>query len=380
MKKFLAFMLSCVLVFTLVAFVACSNGTNVGGNNFKEVNLEDEATRTEFVNALSAKVDVNALFDDPTSENWTYGLEQKSTSKVAFDLSLTTVGENSTKYSAKGNLQLSETVKASIKNSGKISPDVAASAKISAKGNLNLPDEAYALLGGYNEKIAEMVGVEEFDLAQAVKTLVTNFDYTIEAYADADAALISVSDSLYGKLPEFVTEMLGSRKIKLAYGAMTSTYAAATSGQPGLDEEEVKETINEVIDEIILPFKISVSVATHNGYALRITVTKQSILTILDAMVGNGAPEWLTAAKETVEKSLSSDAKFELTVRVDKNGMLAQVAYEFNFKLNVDTTIDGFGAIKGSFSLSSSQELKKFNGKITKPNDADYKVPAFMGA
>lgn len=380
MKKVLAFILSLVLAFTLVAVVACN--TQPGGGTFKEVDLNDKSTREEFVNTLAEKIDVEKLLGgDPTKEGWTYGLEEKASSKVEFDLSATfaqaaaEAEAKDDKLTAKGNIELSENAKVTYKSNGlSKAPEFAASVSLTAKGKIDLNDNLYALIGSLGE---EEFG-EDFDLAAAVKKLIgSNFNYKVDAYVDSEAALISLSDDLYKNLPEFVTEMLGSKNIKVPFGPSASVLASEAEGNGlELDKEQVKAAINNVIDEYILPFKVSVSVANKNGYALKLTVTKDSVVAVLNtAFSGTQTPEWV----ELVKNSIDSGAKLELTVRVDSNGALSSVELESNIKLNLDLTLEGVN-VKGTVSLSGSVELKKFSGKVSKPSGEFKEIQGFEGS
>ena len=379
MKKILAFVLSLVLALTLVVVVAC-NGSQPGGNSFKEVDLTDQATREEFVNALAEKVDVEKLLNgDPTKEGWTFGVEEKASSKVDFDLSATLGEDASEKLTAKGNVELSESAKATYKNNGTgKAPDFAASVSLSAKGKVELNDALYDMIGSLGE---EYLG--DFDLVGTIKKLVgSNFNYKVDGYVDSEAALISLSDELYNNLPEVVTGMLGSKNFKIPFGGSSSTLAAAeteTSSGLELKQEDVKKAINTVIDNFVLPYKISVAVANKNGYALRLTATKASVTAVL-----SGVPSTTDEAQEEASwmesllGAIDNDAKVELTVRVDKNGALSSVNLESNVKLNLNMTIEGV-KLSGTVSVSGSVEVKKFNGTVSKPSGTFTEIKGFEG-
>lgn len=361
MKKFLAILLSLVLVFTLVAFAACDGGSNVGGNNFKTVNLEDETTRTEFVNTLAEKADTDKLIGDSTQEGWTFGLEEKATSKLAFDLDMTPDGVTDTKLTAKGNLELTENAKVKLTGNGaKAAPDFVASMQIGAKGNANLSDGVYEII---NSELSA-------DLGAIIQKLATNFNYSVKGYADKDGALIELSDSLYGNLPENVQQMLGSKKIKLPSDSASSTTYAASVDSSDPQTEAIKTFIDTVVVEYLLQFKISVSVATNNrGFALKLSANKESVLAILDVVLTG--EENAESYKEMVSNAVT-EAKFELTVRVDKDGGFSSVKSETSLKLNLDVEIPNFLPVKGTLSISGSVEISKFNGKINKPNADGY--------
>lgn len=363
MKKILAFILSLVLVFTLVAFAACS----AGGNNFKEVDLTDTETREEFVNALAEKVDVNNLIGNYAAEGWTFGLEEKASTKLAFDK--LTVTWDEAEFSANGSVELSENAKISVKGNGAIAePDIAASLSLTAKGNLTLSDSIYDMFDALVEEYSlDSMGID----SDYLKGLITNFNYSVNAYVDNEVVLISLSESLYNKLPEFITETITSRLIKITLSSLNqpATLDAAPSIDGTAQTEAIKEAINEVIDEIILPLNLTVSVANSNGYAVRISASKESVAAFVDEVLYDDE-ELATAVKQAV-----GNFKFELTVRVDKNGAFSSISSESNIKLNLDLTFGDF-AVKGGLTMSASTEIKKFSGKVSKPT-GDYQEVDF---
>lgn len=371
MKKFLAAILSLVLVLTVVVCVACNS--EAGGNNFKEVDLTDKETREQFVDALSEKVDTEALIGNPNEEGWTFGLEEIVTSNLVFDLSMTPAQD--AVYKVKGNLNLNENVKAKLTSNGATKdPTVAAALTLSAKGNIELSDLVYQLIDG---EISDMMG-EEISIKDTVQSLITNFNYSVSAYADNEVILANISDSIYGKLPEDIQKMLGSSKIKLPVDVLDelSTYAVmddSGSDLLGLNKEEVKQAINQLIDNVLLRYNISVSVATQKGYALRISANQQSILAILNDALADVDDASLV---KTVKDAIGSDTKLELTIRVDENGAFSSISYDTSLQFNLKTTVSGYGEISASVSMSSSFALKKYSGAISKPDDKDYKLPA----
>lgn len=378
MKKVLAFVLSLVLIFTLVAVAACDGSNDkIGGNKFKEVDLNDTAKRAEFVNSLAERADTEKLIGNPNQAGWSFGLEEMANSKFEFNVDVTPAGAD--KLTAKGNVEVTENVKASIKSNGaKAAPEFAASLVLGLKGNVELPETVYGLLDG----LFEGTFMEEIGFATILQGLLTNFDYALGAYVDSDAALFELSEGLYGKLPEEVQQMLGSRKIMLPLGALSaSTYASTTIGgfdgsmlQSGI----IKAYIDSVLVEYLLQFKISVAVANNSrGYALRLTANKESVLAILDTALSYAQAADAAAIKEMVAKSIS-EAKFELTVRIDKDGAFSSIKTETALKLSLDLDIPEFAAIKGTVSTSGSVEISVFKGTISKPNAADYAIPAFM--
>ena len=376
MKKVLAIILSLVLVLTLVVAVACDN------ENFKEVNLEDKETREEFVNALAEKIDRDTLLSgDPTKEGWTFGLEETAKSKLNLDLALTPAQAaaaeeaDSSKFTVKGNVELSESAKATVKSNGKADPTVAASLSLSAKGNLEASDNLWALLDTVAQE--SKINGEDFDLVETVKALVTNFNYSIDAYADNEAALIKLSDGLYNKLPKFVTDMIGSKLIKITYGgsAEAATLSAAEGSDLVADAEKaaLKVAINNVIDTVIIPFKISVAVSTTNGYAVKLTVSQQSVLTVLDSALKDLAKD-NAALATSIKNAIGADTKIELVVKVDKEGAFSSFSVDSKFSLNLDLTVASVGNVKGTVTLSGSVEVKKFKGTVSKPKNAsEYK-------
>lgn len=351
MKKGLAFVLSFVLIFTVVALVACDS--QPGGNHFSEVNLKNSETRTEFVNTLAEKADAKKLFGDPSKEGWSLGLQENSKSKLGLNLTLTPA-EGDGKYTANGNVEVTQSFKAMFKRTSD-NLDFKGSLSIGAKGNVGLSDN-----------ICELIGEETNAL---VKKLLANFNYRVDAYVDNDVALVSISDSIYGNLPESVTDALGSNKIKIA---LNSTNVATFAEELSALEDEtdsVEAVINSIIDNFIVPYKISVSVAHFNGYAVKFTATKESILAILGATPSATAS---SVEDDTIAKFLSDDTKLELTFRVDRNGRFSSISMKSNFKLNLYLDIPDMGKITGSVSLSGTSELKNADVAITKPNEKDY--------
>ena len=367
MKKVLAFVLSLVLVFTLVAFAACNGLGNAGGNNFKEVNLQDEATRKEFVNTLAENADTDKLFGDPTKEGWTFGLEEKASAKLAFNLDLTPEDVTDVKFTAKGNVDLKENAKIKLTSNGAQSdPDVVASFSLGAKGDADLSDDIYDIINSE--------GDESF--GALIKKLATNFNYSLSGYLDKDGALVELSDGLYGNLPEDVQEKLGSKKIKLPMDAISNTTYAVAADSSDDQSDSLKTYIDTVVVESLIQLKITVAVSTNgSGYALKLTATKESVLAILDLTLSD--MEEAESYKEMVSNAIT-EAKIELTVRVDNNGGFSSIKTETNLKLNLDVAIPDFLTAKGTLSLNSSVEISKFNGKIVKPNESGYKVPAFL--
>ena len=374
MKKVLAIVLSLVLALSLVAFVACDN--TPGGNNFHEVDLEDQDTREEFVNALAEKVDVEKLIGDPTEEGWTFGLEETAKSKLDFDVQYSMAGTSIGAYTAKGKVEFSENAKLKITgNSANDAPDFVSSTSIGLKGNVELSDSIYALLN----VLSQQIDVDGLDIAATVKSVITNFNYEVKTYVDKDVALVEMSDGLYSKLPDFVREFLGSRKLKFDLSDLTSygisTFETTTTEGVEdfleLDTEEVKQFINDFIDDVLLQYKISISVSATNGYALRITVKQESILAILDE-VFNDVPANYAELVSSLKNAIGSDTKFELTVRVDEEGAFSSIKTESRFSINLSLSTSALGTVKAKISTSDTVEIKKFSGRISKPNDKDY--------
>lgn len=369
MKKLLAFLVSLVLALTLVAAVACG-GNQPGGNNFTTVDLTNTDARAEFVNTLAEKADLEKLFGDPTKAGWTYGLEETASSNVEFNVSATAEG---TTLTANGKVELSENAKVTIKSNGEDKdPDLAASMKLSAKGNVTLPQDLYDVLTSLNE---------ELDFGALAKSLLTNFNYSVDAYVDNDVALISISDSLYNKLPDIVKDSI-SQKIKISLKAANdvAAYAAETDGAEDMENEIIKQSIDAVVDYLV-SFKIGVAVSNQNGYALKLTVTKESVVALLSALpsVEEVTESDFLALINSVAGSLSDSSKIELTVRIDSNGAFNSFKVESNLAFNLDLTI-GEVKLSGTASLKGSVEVKKFTGKVSKPNEKDYKeLEGFQG-
>ena len=388
MKKFLAFILSLVLVFTLVAVVAC-DGPQPGGNNFQEVDLEDEtpkddendlSAREKFVNTLAEKVSVDKLVGDPSEEGWTFGLAETVKSKLNFNVDLAIGGMPAGIYTAKGDVTTSQNSKVVFKGNGPDAyPDVMSTSSITAKGNVELSEGVYALLGLFTQQ-GSMAG---FDLATTLQGLITNFNYSVNAYVDNEVALISLSDGLYNKLPAFVTSIL-AQKIKISLAALSgfATYAETDGGSDsdggadaywGLDLEEIKAYINSIIDNVLLQYKISVSVSAVNGYALKFTVTQQSILALLETVSDEfGSDSWVTYAAEVVKQSLGADTKLELVIRLDEEGAFGGMSLESKVSFNFNVEIPNFGTLKATVTATDSVSVKKFSGTITKPSENGY--------
>ena len=372
MKKFLSIILSLVLAFTLVAVVACDNTpNNVGGNNFKEVELTEAETREEFVNTLSEKIDAEALIGDPTAAGWTFGLEQKAKSKIKFEAEYSMTGTSVGAYTANGNVEINETVQNTYKGNGANAPvDFAALTTASVKGNIVLSDTVYAMINALSQELA----IEGVDVAAIVKSLITNFNYEVKTYADKDVALIELSEGLYNKLPQMVTELLGSRKLKIDLSQLNDGDMLPEGGDSlddlvGLIPEDVKVAINELIDNVLLQYKISVGVSTKNGYALKLTVNQQSILAILNDALADVEDASLVNA---IKNAIGADSKFEIVLRIDEEGAFAGISVESTLNVNFNWTSATIGVIKVKVNLSGSVEINKFNGTIAKPDAKDY--------
>ena len=358
MKKVLAFILSLVLVLGVVVLVACDS--QPGGNNFKTLDLNDDDTRTEFVNVLAEKVDSEKLFGDSEQDGWKFGLSENGSSKLGLDLALTPA-EGADKLTVKGNVEFKQSAKLTLKKT-EDGISFANSLNATAKGNVDLSENIYALLGE--------------ETAAIVKKIITNFNYTVDTYMDEEVALISLSDSLYKNLPEKYKEALGSRKIKIALKSSSiQTFAEETDGEIDNELEYKKEFINGLIDSYLIPLKISVSVANTNGYAIKFTVTKESVLAVLSSFLPSeteGSDSWIVAAINSVASSISDDAKFELIVRIGQDGSFSAFSLTLNCKLTLDFDIPDYGKVTGTVSVNSSVETKKFSGSISKPNEKDY--------
>lgn len=362
MKKFLAFALSIVLLFSVFAFVACKSDEPQGEikGRYKEVNLANEQERKEFVQTLVAQIDEDKLIGNIEADNWSFGLEEKYSTNLEFDLKAV-VGADSGKsdtYAVNGKLNVRQLAKISLKtnNTNTFPVDFAASISASVKGNVNLPDVIY----------------QNMEDAELVRSLISDFDYSLDAYVDNQNAFVSLPEKLVNLLPEGT---LPSNKLKLPIssifgGSAPSPFALSTEDEIlGELDFELEELIADFVD-MCVEYKISVAVSKTNGYAVRLTADKQTVLAILRAE--EELPENIISV---IDYNLGNNFKAEVYFAINKDGSFKQISAN----LSLDTTIalsgDAFDIpdtdISGTVKLNYAFDLLRFDGKIDQPKDAD---------
>lgn len=91
---------------------------------------------------------------------------------------------------------------------------------------------------------------------------------------------------------------------------------------PYFEGKDALEVVNGFIDDVLLRYDVGVAISVTNGYAVKFTLDRQSILAILD----DALTDEQESAKETVKESLAADSMLELIVRVDDEGAVILTA------------------------------------------------------
>lgn len=368
MKKFLAISASAVMALSVFAFSACTDNTDKGAENltYTEVDLSTEEAKAEFLEELTTNINPEKLFGDTKAEGFSYGLasDVKLSAEVNATAKAVPVSETETKdLSAYVKVELGESLQ--YKFSEK---DVLLSSKTNVKYNTNIADEIYALVALYLEMPEGSV--------ETLKTVFASGDYTLNEYIDGEYLYVEYPESIVGLLPEEIQGFLPEGgKLKIAFsdlagfgsGDNNDSYYSSTEDA----YDEGMETVNmiEYIFNIIETCNVKIAVSKENGYALKVSADKDSIVKLIKQTPA--AAYWAQVEQVATFNTCALTAY----LAVDENGLFKEVTVkaELNATVNMvaDLIMEGIPAINGSVKLSLEASVKSYDGTVNLPSDLD---------
>lgn len=372
MKKFLAITASAVLAFSAMAFAACGDKKEVSAADltYTEVDLSTAEKKSTFVNEITSNVNFDKIFGDTTDENYSFGLAADM--KYNIDLSAGVKG-----------FPVSETETKDLSASAKLDFDGSAKVKVSADGSLlGESKTAVKLNATLPEELFAMAEMPE-DVEEMVKALINNFDYSMTEYID--------NDYLYAQLPQAFMDMLpeeaegvfpesGKIKIPLQLGGSYTPptipddedlalfpYAAPVPDS-SLDIQ-TSLIIGQII-ELLDHYNVKIAVSTENGYALRLTADKDSVMSILGDVTND--PQTVAMINQLATFNTCALTAY---LAVDKDGMFKEVSLSVDLDATVKIAANlievGTPEINGALKVKVDLSFKAFNGNITLPSDLD---------
>ena len=381
MKKFIAIVASAVLAMSAFSLVACDNTNDddsialpsAPSGNYEEVDTTDTAKKEEFLNTVTTKFDVNKMFGDVESADWSFGLASDINAKVEASVTEHNIPTDDYKISditVSGNVSAASSSK--IKVSANTDPNallpfkIAASADANIKGNINLPDSIYEGMGKQ---------------ADTVKSLISNFDYTTKTYLDNEYLYASLPAKLVSYLP---AGLPANGKIKMPIDNIfgdkreenNSSYnELATKLIDGTIDGSVKIDVTKYVTmmlDVLAQYKVSVSVSTDNGYTVKLNAGLDCVFEIVANLIGNG----VTA--DTVAHLVGSYGKvrtcnIEAYLSVDSDGLFSGLGIGLDIAASAKIQIGNLGAyspsLSGSLSVQYGLNFSRFYGEITLPSD-----------
>ena len=89
-----------------------------------------------------------------------------------------------------------------------------------------------------------------------------------------------------------------------------------------LDAKDVAEAINGFIDDVLLRYDVAVAFSAVDGFALRFTLSGQSLAAIIDDAFSDEQP----STKDALKGAFAEDSTFELIVRFDADGSFSSAS------------------------------------------------------
>lgn len=372
MKKFLAITASAVLAFSTLAFAACGEKKeeSVANLTYTEVDLSSAEKKSAFVNEVANNVNFDTMFGDTTAENYFFGLAADM--KYNIDLS-----------AGVKDFPVSETETKDLSASAKFDFDGSAKVKVSADGSLlGESKTAVKLNATLPEELFAMSEMPE-DVEAMVKALIDNFDYSLTEYID--------NNYLYAQLPQAFMDMLpeeaestfpesGKIKIPLQFDGIDNPpiitgdedLALFPFAAPVPDfslDIQTSLIIGQVI-ELLDHYNVKIAVSTENGYALRLTADKDSVMSILGDVTND--PQTVAMINQLATFNTCALTAY---LAVDKDGMFKEVSLRVDLDATVKIAANlievGSPEINGALKVNVDLSFKSFNGNITLPSDLD---------
>lgn len=366
MKKIVAFILCTVIALGLFAFVACDKPEtpDVPGNpsDYKTVDLTNAEAKQEFIDTLSSKLDVEKLVGDINSSAWSFGLKSEGSSVIDLNAKFTMVNEGVTStFDILANIDVSQQSKLKLTADADnyLMPFAIKSASsATSKGKVSIPDYIY-------NNVLEL----DEDTTNFIKGMIGDFNWTVKSYVDNNYTYIEIPQKLVEAIQDYTGEQLPSNKWKiplegLAYGGL---YAIDS----GDIQAEAKLYLEQLM-EYLVKYKVSVAVSTKDGYAIKISATKDTVLAILQSEELGISQEVLSVISEM---ALINTFNFDIYLAVDENGAFKQASMGLNIDLAINVEADeanGIPGIEASLKMNIVSNIYRFDGNVTLPNLSDY--------
>lgn len=370
MKKILALILCLVLALGLFAFVACDNPDNPDMPNtpgkpsdYKTVDLTNPTVKKEFIDSFASKVDIDKLVGDINSSNWSFGIKSEESNSMNLDAKFTLVqGGVTSSFDVKADFTNSQqqTLKLMADAENSLMPfSIQSAGTAKAKGSISIPDYLY-------NNVFDL----DAETTQFIKSLIGNFDWTVKSYIDNNYAYIEYPQQIADLVKEYTGEQLPSNKFKLPLGNMLplGSFYAVDSGDI---QAEAKLYLEQLVDYLV-NYKVSVAVSDKDGYAIKVSATKDSVLAFLQSDEIGIPQEVLSLINDIV---MINTSDLDIYLAVDKDGAFKQVSISLNLDLAFNVAADesnGIPAIQGSLKFSFGTSIERFNGKVTLPNLSDF--------
>lgn len=328
MKKFIA-TIAGVLLCGAFALSACEGRNEPQGEikgNYVEV------TSTELTEKLE-KITPDKLLGDTSSEDWKFGFEFTSDSRLEADIK-TTKGEETEPF-IKLNIDEESTLKAMFE----------ATEDETAFGGLSVKMQNNNKLEGKIEK-SDILEIEE-DI---------NFDYSINLHADDEYLYFQIPDMSDLPLPFEISEGKFKVPVKYLFSAVENLLPNTMSRAAEGDTSGVADFLTE--------YSLKAYVDESDGLKVKISADKQALYTMLDKIAGIPAE---TAEGFATFNTFAVDLYFETAAdgKFERAGLTADIDGTLNIKAG--DLGDGVPALCGPVKIKADVTVKRFSGEIIMP-------------
>lgn len=350
MKKFTTLLLSLVLtVVCVLALVACEQNDGTIPGDYKEVDLTDEAQKSELIDSLAEKIQANAgdgqqsLVEQFLART---GWKLEAETGVKFNIDVDYMG---TDTQASGDVTTKQSVSFVANVQQGQQPTFAAAGQVRVKGGLQLPAILFA-------DVASELPVDQ--LLQAL----SDFDCSANVSTDGHMLYLDLSDDIV----EFVESLGGQISSKLKID-LDSDIMPTAEEQQGDITAELKLQLGQIV-ELLQKYNVGIAVSTEDGWAVRLTASEQTLSSIL------ADPDIIPPVYASILSSVNfAKCEAELYIAFDDNGLLKQVSSKANIEASISYSGDVTApAVNGSVTLTATQQLTQFTGTVSLPDDKDY--------
>lgn len=330
MKKLITVAASAALVISMAGLTACAGSEGVIKGNYKE------PTSEEFTNAVGT-IDSNKMFGDTTAEDYKLGLEFAT--KFNADISLGSL------------MSLNGTTEAGYK----FTMDKKGNYLGSGSFSMNAEAKSETATGTSNDKSKVSAKI-----------------YNDSAYVYASATGIEENKETKVKLD--INKLIESIGV-MSYAEISND----TITEGGNTETEITPEAPELSLEMLKELKINVGLDSSDGVKLKLSVTQDTVWTLLTEELGE---ETVTVVKEAVTFNAFT---FDAYLAIDKDGLFTQASLDFDIDVKADLAkisalipsaqAAAAPALTGeaSVKLDGYILLKSFNGTVTLPEGiSDY--------